>query len=105
MNASSNIYDMHHIYELYLILMTWWFHHTDLFQNEVMPLLHGTRQLYVYMTLLYRYSLVQMGNYYYLIIEVYFMISVKNYMLSVSTRGHTHFSKKIGRMHCSYLLT
>ncbi len=42
MNASSNIYDMHYIYELCLTLMTWWFQHTDLFQNEVMPLLHGT---------------------------------------------------------------
>ncbi len=48
MNASSNIYDMHYIYELFLTLMIWWFQHTDLFQNEVMPLLHGTRQFLYY---------------------------------------------------------
>ncbi len=46
MNASSNIYDMHHIYELCRTLMTWWCHHTDWFQNEIMPLLHGTLQLH-----------------------------------------------------------
>ncbi len=45
MNVSSNIYNMHHIQELFLTLMTWWFQHTELFQNEVMPLLHGTLQL------------------------------------------------------------
>ncbi len=45
MNVSSNIYDMHHIHELFLTLITWWFQHTDLFQNEVMPLLHRTLQL------------------------------------------------------------
>ncbi len=47
MNASSNIYDLHHIHELFPPLMTWWFQHTDLFQNEVQPLLYGTLQLYV----------------------------------------------------------
>ncbi len=36
---------MHQIHELFLTLMTWWFQHTGLFQNEVMPLLHGTLQL------------------------------------------------------------
>ncbi len=46
MNVSSNIYDMHHIHELVLTLMTLWFQHRDLFQNEVMPLLHGTLQLW-----------------------------------------------------------
>ncbi len=43
MNVSSNMY---HIRELFLTLMTRWFQYTDLFQNEVMPLLHGTLQLY-----------------------------------------------------------
>ncbi len=33
--------DMHQIHELLLTLMTWWFQPTDLFQNELMPLLHG----------------------------------------------------------------
>ncbi len=38
---------MHQIYEHFLTLMTWWFHNRDLFQNEVMPLLHGSLQLFV----------------------------------------------------------
>ncbi len=50
MNVSSNIYDMHYICELCLTLMTWSFQHTDLFQNEVMPLLHGTHQLFYHKT-------------------------------------------------------
>ncbi len=45
MNVSSNMYDMHHIHELFLTLITLWFEHTDCFQNEVMPLFHGTLQL------------------------------------------------------------
>ncbi len=32
---------MHQIHELFLI-----FQHTDLFQNDVMPLLHGTLQIF-----------------------------------------------------------
>ncbi len=40
----SNMYDMHHIQEPFLTFITWWFQHTDLFQNEVIPLLHGTLQ-------------------------------------------------------------
>ncbi len=46
MNVSSHMYDKHHIHELVLTFMTWWFQHTDLFQNEVMPLLHGTLQFW-----------------------------------------------------------
>ncbi len=46
MIVSSNIYDMHLIYEHCHTLMTWWFPHTYLIQNEIMPLLHGTLQLY-----------------------------------------------------------
>ncbi len=45
MNVSSNIYSMHHIQEMVLTLMIRWFQHTDLFQNEVTPLLHGILQL------------------------------------------------------------
>ncbi len=45
MNISSDVYDIHYIHERVLTLMTWWFQHADLFQNEVMPLLHGTLQL------------------------------------------------------------
>ncbi len=45
MNISSNMYDVHHIHELVLTLMNWWFQYTDLFQNEVKSLLHGTLQL------------------------------------------------------------
>ncbi len=36
---------MHLTYEHFNTLMTWWFPHRYLFQNEVMPLLHGTLQL------------------------------------------------------------
>ncbi len=36
---------MYQMHALSLTLMTWWFKFTDLFQNEVMPLLHGTLQL------------------------------------------------------------
>ncbi len=50
MNVSSNMYDMPHIHELFLTLITLWFEHTDCFQNEVMPLFHGTLQLYTNQT-------------------------------------------------------
>ncbi len=38
---------MYQIHKLFLTLITWWFQHTDLFQNEVMPLLDGALHLYV----------------------------------------------------------
>ncbi len=35
MNASSDMYNIHHIHERFLTLMTWWFQHTDYFKMKL----------------------------------------------------------------------